>query len=214
MFQDLKQSIRLLMTNKLFTAIAVLSLALGIGANTAIYSVVHALVFKPLPYANPDELVAVVFDTDKEAGNRHWPYPKFESLREQQSSFEAITAYSQESFPVIVENEPDRVGVELVDAGYFALLGVQAKLGRVFLREDQTAAADGVTVLSYDFWRRHFNSNPDVLGKTVRIKEYTFAVIGVMPEGFRGQAGTADLWTPLTTAEKLMDDGALKSRTW
>src|SRR5688572_9445710 len=106
MLQDLRYGLRMLASNKVFTAVAVLSLALGIGANTAIFSVVHALVFKPLPYSEPERLVVVAIDNGEIM--RYWPYPKYEVVKDQQSTLESLAGYAQEQFTVTVGDRPEK----------------------------------------------------------------------------------------------------------
>jgi putative ABC transport system permease protein len=210
--QDLRFGARMLLKQPGFALIAALTLALGIGANTAIFSVVNALLLRPLPYPEPDRLMAVVFDNDQPQGFQFWPYPKFAALQHQQTSLASLAAYRQVRLTVTVGEQPEKAEVEIVTAGYFPLLGVRAAQGRVFLpEEDQTPDAHLVVLLGHRFWQRQFGGDPQVLGKTVYIKNHPFVVVGVLPPDFRGQSGTVELWAPMMTAGKLMYADALNA---
>jgi MacB-like periplasmic core domain len=166
LFQDLRYAVRAMFKSPGFTAIAILSLALGIGANTSIFSVVNALLLKPLPYNNPDQL-AQVFRQYETTGkgtevSEAWSYPKFVALRDNNDSFEHVAAVSSQNFPVTDSDNPERLATEIVSASYFKLLGVQAEVGRTFTpEEDQTPGAHPVALISHDVWQRRFGSDPN-----------------------------------------------------
>jgi putative ABC transport system permease protein len=192
-----------------FTLIAALTLSLGIGANTAIFSVVNALLFRPLPYADADRLMAVVFDNenpspDLATGRLFWSYPKFSALREHQTSFEMVAAYAQRPMTVNFADQPEKAQVEIVTADYFPTLGVKAALGRVFApEEDRAPETHAVIVIGHKIWQQRFGGDPKVVGKTIHVRNFPFTVIGVLPAGFRGQTGAAELWAPAMMAPKL-----------
>src|SRR5688572_46095 len=171
LLQDLRYGARMMTASKTVTIVTMLSLALGIGANTAIFSVVHALLFKPLPYVDSERLAVIATDNAEMQQFRYWPYPKLEVLRREQSSFESLTAYNEEPLTVTIGEQPESRRVEIVDANYFQLLGVAAARGRLFSWEqDQRPDSAAVAVIGHDMWQRNFGKDPDIPGKTIRIK--------------------------------------------
>lgn len=207
MFQDLRFGLRTMRKNPLFTLVTVLSLALGIGANTAIFSVVNALMLRPLPYHEPDRLVKVYQaqpDPAKGMLPSVWSYPRFEVLRDQSQSFAAVAGVAQNSHNLTGTNDPERLQVEMVSASYFPLLGVEAAIGRVFTaEEDRVPETNLAVLLSYGLWQRRFGGDVQVLGKTIELDKHLFTVAGVLPPGFRGQNGTAEVWTTMMAAPLL-----------
>ncbi|HEX5080766.1 MAG TPA: ABC transporter permease, partial [Blastocatellia bacterium] len=221
LWQDLKYGWRMLLKKPGGTLIAVITLALGIGANTAIFSVVNAMLFRPLPYAEADRLMAVVLDSenpgrDRAAPKPLWSYPRFSAFREQQTSFDAVAAYSQQPMAVNFSDQSERIEVEIVTSDYFKTLGVKAALGRVFAtEEDQTPESHPVVLIGDKIWRRRFAADPNVIGQTIHIRNAPFTIIGVAPAGFAGQVGTAEIWAPLMMAPKLMFPETLANTvTW
>ena len=207
MLQDLRFGLRTMRNNPLLTMVTVLSLALGIGANTAIFSVVNALMLRPLPYREPDRLVKVYQaqpDPSKGMLPSRWSYPRFEVLREQSGSFISVAAVAQNSHNLTGTDDPERLQVEMVSASYFPLLGVEAAVGRVFTAdEDRVPEANLVALLSYGFWQRRFGGDVQVIGNTIELDKNLFTVVGVLPPGFRGQNGTADIWATMMAAPLL-----------
>ena len=208
LFQDIRYAVRSMFTNPGFTAAAIVSLALGIGANTSIFSVVNATLLKPLPYTNPDQL-AQVFREYEQAGkgiesSELWSYPKFAALRDSNGSFEQLAAVSAQNFPVTDSETPERLSAEIVSACYFQMLGVDAMVGRTFTaEEDQTPGTNPVALIGYSLWQRRFGSDPGVIGKTIGLNKVPLTIIGVLPEGFKGQKGTAEVWVPMMMAPQL-----------
>ena len=208
LFQDLRYAVRAMLKSPGFTAIALLSLALGIGANTSIFSVVNALLLKPLPYNDADQL-AQVFRQYETTGkgtevSEAWSYPKFAALRDNNDSFEHVAAVSSQNFPVTDSDSPERLATEIVSASYFPLLGVQAEVGRTFTsEEDQTPGAHPVALISHGVWHRRFGSDPNIVGKTISLNKVSLTIVGVLPEGFKGQKGTAEVWVPMMMAPQL-----------
>jgi putative ABC transport system permease protein len=172
LWQDLRYAFRVLGRSPGFAGTVVLTLALGIGVNSALFSVIHNVLLKPLPYPDPDRLVQVQ-STVMVPGKPTevmpvWSYPRFEFLREHNRVFAQIAGCAEDSLTLTQGGDPERVGAELVSADYFSLLGLKPQLGRVFEgQEDRTLGAQPVAVISDGFWRRHFGSQADVLGKTV-----------------------------------------------
>jgi putative ABC transport system permease protein len=203
LWQDLRFGARTLLKNPGFTLVAVLTLALGIGANTAIFSVVSALLLRPLPYPQPEQLVKV-FRTRPDAAKGMlpsiWSYPRFGMLRDQNQSFAAVVGFNQSPYNLTGTDAPERLQVEMVSDGYFPLLGVNAIVGRSFTAED----AGEVALLGYGLWQRRYGGDPQVVGKTIELDKQAFTIVGVLPPGFRGQSGTADVWLPMVAAAKFV----------
>ncbi len=203
LWQDLRYGLRMLVTYPGFTAMAVIALALGIGANTTIFSVVNAVLLKPLPYREPERLVKVLqspLNPEKGLMPSFWSYPRFEVLRDQSQSFASVAAYPQGPFNFTGTDAPERLQVELVSASYFSLLGVEPLVGRALLpEEDETSGAQTVALISYGLWQRRYGGHSEVAGKTIELDKHAFTIIGVLPAGFRGQQGTCDVWIPITT---------------
>ena len=205
--QDIRYGFRLMARKPAFTFIAVITLALGIGANTAIFSVVNAVLLRPLPYVQPEQLVKVFQaapSLEKGAAPTLWSYPRFEFLRDNSHSFASVAACNQASFSLTGTDEPERVESELVSANYFSLLGLAPIAGRSFTEaEDRKGSAQTVAVLSYALWQRRFGGDSQALGKTIELDKHAFTIVGIMPAGFNGQQGTAQVWIPITNAPLL-----------
>lgn len=207
MFQDLRFGLRMMLKSKVMAIAAVLSLALGIGANTAIFSVINALMLRPLPYRAPEQLMKV-FQTQPDPAKGSlpsvWAYPRFEVLRDNSQSFAAVAGYKQNPYNLTGTDFPERLQVEMVSASYFPLLGVETIVGRTFTaEEDRTPGANLMAVLGYGLWQRRFGGDAQVIGKTIELDKQAFTVIGVLPPGFRGQDGTADMWVTMMAAPVL-----------
>ncbi len=201
LWQDLRYGARMLGKSPVFTAIAVLTLALGIGANTAIFSVVNGVLLQPLPYEEPERLVMVWNELTKEGLPQLWfSEPELIDYRERQQSFEGMAAFSGGGGNLTGRGEPLRVTAANVSANFFPLLRVDALLGRTFTPEEDTPGNDRVIVLEHGFWQRRFGGDPAIIGETVSLSDNPYTVIGVMPSGFAFPDGTVDLWTPLAIA--------------
>jgi putative ABC transport system permease protein len=185
LMQDLRYGMRTLSKNPGFTLIAVLALALGIGANTAIFSVVNAVLLRPLPYPEPERLVTL-FNADNQFGWQAAISPAvFVEWREQQSSFEGISVHGGGAFNLTGGSSPLYVRFMTVSAEFFSVLGVQPVIGRGFFPEENQPGKGKIAVLSHALWQQHFNSDPQVAGKTVKLDGESYTVVGVMPESFR-----------------------------
>jgi putative ABC transport system permease protein len=197
MFQDLRFGLRMLLKKPGFTVIAVLTLALGIGANTAIFSVVNAVLLQPLPYANADELVEI---NRTPGGETRWSFspPAYLDLKRRNTVFTDIAALSLKGWPANLTGwgEPERLQGYQVSANLFTLLGATAQQGRTFLAEEDRPGANHVVVISHDLWRRRFGADPQIIGRALTLHGGSYVVIGVAPADFRFGART-DLWTPL-----------------
>jgi len=207
MIQDLRFGARMLRRNPVMSLVAVLSLAAGIGANTAIFSVINALLLSPLPYRAPEQLVKVFQaqpDPSKGTLPSMWSYPRFEVLLDQSQSFAAVAGFAESQYNLTGTDAPERLRVEIVSASYFQLFGVEAEVGRAFLPEDDVVAATNLTALvSYGLWQRRFGGDATVIGKTLELDKHEFTIAGVLPQGFRGQNGTADAWVTMPAAPLL-----------
>ncbi|HET7842270.1 MAG TPA: ABC transporter permease, partial [Terriglobia bacterium] len=199
---DVKYGLRMLGKNPGFTAVAVLTLALGIGANTAIFSVVNAVLLRPLPYPQSDHLVKVWgnFSGIGIPGDRNWiSAPEFKDLETQNKSFSGIAAVSGESFNLGIGGSPQRIEGYLVSPSLFELLGVQPFLGRAFLPEEATPGRDREVLLSYGLWKRGFGADPGIVGRQLTINDLSVTVVGVMPASFQ-YPDDAEMWAPLALA--------------
>jgi putative ABC transport system permease protein len=203
LWQDLRYGARMLRKNPGFTFIAVVTLALGIGANTAIFSIVNAVLLRPLPYRRPEQLVKVFRvqpDPTKGMLPSIWSYPRFEMLRDQNQSFTEVAGFNQSPYNLTGTDAPEQLQMELVTDGYFSLLGVNTIVGRPFTKEDAGTAA----MLGYGLWQRRYGGEAQVLGKTIELDKQAFTIVGVLPPGFRGQSGTADVWLPIWAGPKFI----------
>lgn len=197
--QDLGYALRLLRKSPAFTITAVLSLAIGIGMNTAIFSLLDAVLLRTLPVHSPEDLVVIAERSgSRESFSLSWP--EFRALKES-DALNGITAFRSWRFRTTIHGEPQLANGQLVSGNYFSLLGVPAILGRTLTeRDDQARGANPVAVLSYRYWQREFASNPNVIGHTIDIQGYPFTIIGVSaPEFFGLEPGHAvDITVPLT----------------
>lgn len=227
LWQDLRYGVRMLRKNYGFTAIAVLSLALGIGANTALFSVVDAMLLKKLPVRQPDRLV--MFEsvaqktfsfggyngsnyTDPKTGMQvgtSFPYQSFKRLREQDSVLADVFAFGNGGVNVNVNGQADVARAQIVSGNYHTGLGVQPFVGRTLTDNDDQASASPAVVLSYRYWQRRFNGDPAAVGKQININNLAFTVVGVTPPGFDGtmQIGSSpDVTVPIAWETQLNPD--------
>ncbi|HTK28887.1 MAG TPA: ABC transporter permease [Vicinamibacterales bacterium] len=206
-FQDLRYGVRLLTKAPGFTAVAVLSLALGIGANTTIFTLINAVLLNPLPVADPAQLVTV-WTTDQRNQNGAFGFLQtsplnYRDYRDKNSVFSGLTAY--QFLPLSISGgtgEPQQVFGEMATGNFFDVLGAKPLIGRTFTpAEDQTPGAVLVAVLGYGEWQTRFGGDPGIVGRTIRLNGQMFTVLGVMPKGFRGTnvIGSPALWVPYMT---------------
>ncbi|HEY6290080.1 MAG TPA: ABC transporter permease [Terriglobia bacterium] len=198
--QDIRSGLSQLRRNPVFAAVAILTLALGIGANTAIFSVVYAVLLKPLPFASPGQLVRVFEANDRAGiGGSGCSYPEFLEWRRQNHVFSGMAALQGHELTLTGGGEPMVVKVGDVTADFFLVLGVPPLMGRTFLPEDNEQGAAPVAVLSDGLWRSRFGADPDLIGRTIDLDKRSFTVVGVMPPNFRfvldGRGG--QLWIPV-----------------
>jgi putative ABC transport system permease protein len=217
--QDLRYALRMLIRQPAFTAVAVFTLAIGIGANTAIYSVVDATLLRALPYQEPDRLMHVSLMMPAYHGrppldDMVWSYPKSETFRQLQPVFEDVALYGASNFNVTGSDQPERIDGEAVSASYFPLLRVRAAAGRTFLpSEDAVPERDFVAVISYNLWQRRFNLDPQIAGKTINLDSKPYTIVGVLPADFQGLSGPSDIWVPIHT-EDAQNLAEAQSHSW
>ncbi|MCI0662938.1 MAG: ABC transporter permease [Acidobacteria bacterium] len=205
-WQDICYGARMLVKNPFFTLIAVLTLALGIGGNTAIFSVVNAVLLRPLPYVEPDRLV-IVWGYHPEIGREEASLPDFADWREQSRSFELMAAAAVRSYSFTGKEEPERLIGAAVTADFFAALRTQPVLGRSFLPEEDRSGAPRVAVLSHGLWQRRFGSKTDVIGRSITLNGLDYTVVGIAP-GHLQLPDKSELWVPLA-----MDPGQAGRRS-
>ena len=191
LIQDVRYGIRLLLKNPGFTVVAILTLALGIGANTAIFSVVNGVLLRPLPYAQPDQLVAL---SEKSANfeSSSISYPNFQDWQRTNSTFASMAAYRSDDFSITGSGETERVRVAMVSAGFFETLGVNPVRGRLFTSAEDRLGTAPVALISAGLWQRKFGSTPDILGKRITMNGDGYTVIGVVPASFRLESTNFD----------------------
>jgi len=198
--QDARYAMRMLRKNPGFTAVAVLTLALGIGANTAIFSVVYAVLLKPLPYAQPNQLFNV-FEVQSQAGVKGtgWSYANFAEVREQNHAFIDMAGSQQHQLTLTGTGEPSVVNTSVITPELFSLFGARPLMGRVFFSEDGKPGAPAVVILSENLWRGSFGADPNIIGSSINLDKRTFTVVGIMPAAFRFPAvsQSEQVWIPL-----------------
>jgi putative ABC transport system permease protein len=198
MVADLRFALRILLKNPAFTFVSLITLALGIGANTAIFSLVNSILLKPLPYRDPDRLVRVIQASPK-LGLATWGVSQadFNAYREQNRAFDALAIYNASGINLTGEGEPERLPVSNVTADFFKVLGVNPILGRTFQDGEDTAGRNDVCVISYGFWQRRFAADHNVVGRTLKLNQKPVQIVGVMPANFKFPRAEIDLWVPL-----------------
>lgn len=197
MLNDLRYAIRTLLKSPGFTTVAVITLALGIGANSAIFSVVNAVLLRPLPYKDPARLVWITESFPQFIGEAVTA-PHFLEWQEQNHVFQFMAISSYSDFTLTGGDQPDRVLGALVSSSFFPLLGVQPVLGRTFLAEENRPGASRVVILGYSLWQRRFGGDSNLIGKPLRLNAETYTVVGVMPATFQVQFPVpTEMWMPL-----------------
>jgi putative ABC transport system permease protein len=184
LLQDLRYSLRMLTNKPGFTVIAILALALGIGANSAIFSVVNTVLLRPLPYANPEKLVLVWTYFGPDLPQNWVSGPELADMRERSTMIEDFAALTYPSVSLTGIGEPEQVQGAAVTANFFPTLGVQPSQGRSFTEEEDRPGGERVVILSHGFWERRFASNPGVINQTISLEGQNATIIGVMPQGF------------------------------
>jgi len=203
---DLKYAVRTLRRTPGFTLVATVTLALGIGANTAIFSVFYGVMVRPLSYPDPDRLVQLAQTSGSYRGQMGITYRAFQFFEERGEVFSAVAATTTVGFNLYTGNEALRVAGLRVSRGYFDVLGVQPAMGRGFLPEEDQPGGATAVVLSHELWQGHFGGDPGILGRTVSLDGAPHTVVGVMPPGFRSQPA-ADAWSTLAQVSRTIGSG-------
>src|SRR6267378_521320 len=215
LLQDIRYAIRVCVRTPGFTAVAVLALALGIGANTAIFTIVNAVLLERLPFRDPNGIVALWEENARRPGRSNVVGPsQFVRWGERSTSFERMAAFVDTRANLTGGGNPEEVIVQNVTAGFFPILGVSPLIGRPFSDSENTDPQSSVVILSADFWHRRFGGEPNVIGRTIQLNARPQTVVGVMPPDFRllikagSQSGKpADLWRPMVFAADARDFG-------
>jgi len=198
LFQDIRYGLRMLLRNPVFTLVAVITLALGIGANTAIFSVVNGVLLRPLPYEDPAKLMRV-YNTapSKNLDPFGGSPPDFRTLRERNHTFAGLSAVYFDSFNLTGGDQPERLQAGVVSPEFFNTLGVKPLLGRTFLADEEKWGAHYEMMVSEGFWRSHLNGDPNFSGKTFDLDGHPYQVVGVLPAGFYIQVPDVEVWVPM-----------------
>jgi putative ABC transport system permease protein len=196
LIRDLRISTRLLLKSPAFTVAAVIALALGIGANTALFSVVNAVLVRPFPYSDPSRLVNVWEKSESMGRDIPVAYLNFLDLESRNQSLERVTAHRRDSFNLIGQGEPERLNGRMVSADFFKTFGVSLFRGRDFTRSDDRQGAEAVCILSHALWQRRFGGEDNIIGQQITLNDRSFIVIGITRSDFRFGEG-ADVFAPL-----------------
>src|SRR6476659_8724250 len=219
MITDIRYALRILAKNPGFACVVVFTLALGIGANAAIFSVTDKVLLQSLPVAKPEQL-AVLSSFDSQGGRRiesSFSYPMYQSLRDKNDVFSGVIARGGTQMNVSYGDQTERVRGELVSGNFFEVLGVRPWAGRLFTQDDdRNPGAHPVAVLSYDFWQRRFAKDPNLIGKTIVVNEYPLTVIGVTPPGFYGVnlSNNPDVRVPMMMTPVFNPRPATRLKRW
>lgn len=206
MLKDVQYAIRTLLQSPGFASVAVLSLGLGIGANTTIFSLVSALFLQPLPVEKPEQLVMVYTSDFSGPAFGSSAYPDFVDFRDKTDVFSGLLASAIQPLSMTTLDLTEQIYGEITTTNFFTLLGVKPHFGRAFLpEENQTPGAHPVAVLSYGFWKRRFGSDPNLIGQSITLNGISFTVVGIAPEGFTGVTRffPADIWVPISMQPQL-----------
>ena len=201
-WRDLRFAVRGLARSPGFTAIAVLTLALGIGANTAIFSVVYSVLLRPLAYAEPEQLISIRAGFSGN-GLKDIPasQPEYQDYLKEVSALQDLAAIYPININLTGLGEPQRIQAAVVSDNYFRLLGVEPALGRDFTPADDGGRIGYVIIISHELWRQRFGADPGILGKTVRLDDDPMTIVGIMPSGFRhvleSGASPMEVWAPI-----------------
>jgi putative ABC transport system permease protein len=201
LWQDLRYALRVLLNRPGFTVLSILTLAIGIGVNTAIFSVVNAVLLRPLPYVDPDRLVRLwETRTGKDLAELEASYPNYVDWIQQNTVFEGLAGYDGINVTLLGRGVPVRISGARVTANFFSVLGVLPVVGREFQSEDAHLTAPPVALISYDFWKRYFGGDQGAVGQVLNLSSQLYTVIGVLPRDFKFQPGDS-VWVPLRVTE-------------
>src|SRR5262245_5220511 len=200
--RDIRHALRMLVRTPAFTLIAVLTFAVGIGANAAVFSVVDGLLLRGLPYPDPDRITMVWVHNRRENIKEDInSYPNYRDWRDQNTVYQHLAGYANTSFVLTGAGEPERLPGAQVTANFFDVLGLRPVAGRLFTVENETEGRDRVVVISYGLWQRRFGGAPDAIGRTITLNTVPHEIIGVMPPGMRWPQ-TAEAWKPLAPGQQ------------
>ncbi|MEX1128492.1 MAG: ABC transporter permease [Vicinamibacterales bacterium] len=199
MIKDLSYGFRMLLRSPAFTVIAALSLALGIGANTAIFSLINVVLLRPIPVEEPARVVSVFTTDERNPGNLPLSHLNYKDLRDQNQAFTDMAAFTFAQLNWSTGSEAEQIPAQVVSGNYFSVLGAQPPLGRGFLREEDEKPTP-VAVVSHGFWERSLGSDPAIVGRTLTLNRTPFTVVGVAPKGFTGTllGGGPSVWVPMS----------------
>ena len=195
LLQDIRFGLRMLRKNPGFTAVAVLTLALGIGANAAVFSVVYAVLLRPLPYKDPSSLI-VLNETTPMVGTVSVSYPNFLDWRNQSRTFSEMSAIRGVGFNLAGVTQPENISGDAVSPNFLSLMGVRPFLGRDFDASEEKAGTPPVILLSYSLWQSHFGGDPNIVGRTIKLDDRSFTIVGVLPSNYRSLDKT-DVMLPI-----------------
>jgi hypothetical protein len=186
LLQDIRYGLRMLRQKPTFTLVAVLTLALGVGANTSIFSIVNAVLLRSLPYSDPDRLVRITFNNPG-VGLRDVPFsvPELDDLRTRSGVFEGVSAVGGGSVNLTGASQPERLEFVVTHPNYFSMLGASPRIGRLFGPQDSALGFAPVAVISDGLWRRSYGADPGVLGRILHLDNDAYTIVGVLPPGFR-----------------------------
>ncbi len=208
LIQDLRYGARMLLKKPVFTLIAIITLGLGIGANTAIFSVVNAFLLHTLPYKDPDRLVVIQHSQLAADYRSVDSYPVFNDLRQQAQSFDDVAAFSWRRLTLDGADGPETIFGSSVTSNFFSVLGVEPLVGRAFLPGEDEPDKPKLVILSYGLWQRHFGADSDIVGQTITADKETVEIIGVMPPGFKSdllpEIPKVEFWMPLSASSRMM----------
>ncbi len=200
-WQDLRYGARMLLKNPGFTLIAIVTLSLGIGANTAIFSVINSVLLSALPYPQPEQLAMVWCDNRRQGiPDDITSYPNFVDWRDRNKTFQGMAGVTDDTYNLTGAGEPEEIRGATVSINFFQLIGVNPMLGRVFTAEEEQPGRNRVVVLSHSLWRRRFGGDPGVLNKTISLSDEPYIIVGIMPPGFQFPENT-EIWGPLAPDE-------------
>jgi putative ABC transport system permease protein len=211
LWQDISYGLRVLRKRPGFTFLSVLTLAIGIGVNTAIFSIVNAALLRPLPYADPDRLVRIrETRIAKDLSEMEASYPNYVDWTKQNTVFEGLAAYDGINVTLLGRGIPERISGARVTASFFSVLGVQPFLGRDFEREDEHLSSSPIALISYGFWQRSFGGDRAALGQVVNLSNQLYTVIGVLPPSFDFAPSPSQFWVPL----RVNDSNTQRNNHW
>ena len=218
--RDLRLSCRNLARNPGFTIVVIVTLSLGIGVNTAVFTLVDTLLFRPLPVPDPHQIVSIGSITRGQPDNNNlsFPFPAFLTIREANRVFSGLIAYKALTVHLSADGFTERLWGGMVSANYMEVLGIEPGVGRGFLPEEgQAPGRHAVAMISHRLWRDRFHGSRDIVGKTVRANGHPFTLVGVMPAHFKGIFGRQDVWVPMmmqpqVTPPNRLDDANYRLR--